>query len=74
MSTKNAESSKLRFRDLLQVVDSTDLMGVAGLGMLGTGLWWVWPPVSLIVCGVLLFAVAVLAARSRADTPTRGDD
>ena len=44
----------------------TDLMGVAGIGMVGTGLWWVSPSASLTVTGLILLGLAIFAA-------TRGD-
>lgn len=39
-----------------------DLAGVGGFGMLFAGLWWLFPPSALIVCGAMLAFVAYQAA------------
>ncbi len=36
-------------------VDARDVLVVAGLGMVGAGLWWMYPPAALVVIGGILF-------------------
>lgn len=43
-----------------------DLMAVAGLALVGVGLWQVYPPASLMVVGGLLLAASWSASRVRA--------
>ena len=43
--------------------DGYDIVALAGLALLVTGLWLVWPPLALIVCGALLLAFGVWGAR-----------
>lgn len=47
-------------------MDANDLVGLAGLLLLGVGLWLWWPPVAFMVVGGLLAVVAVLRAWLRA--------
>ncbi len=42
--------------------DARDLVGIAGLGLLGTGVWLVYPPAALIVVGSALLALALVGA------------
>ena len=37
-----------------------DAIGLAGLAMMGTGLWWVQPWISLVAVGALLVGMAIL--------------
>ena len=37
-----------------------DAIGLAGLAMMGTGLWWVQPWISLVVVGALMVGLAIL--------------
>lgn len=39
-----------------------NVTGLAGLSMVGAGLWWVYPPAALIVVGGLLLAGSVWGA------------
>jgi hypothetical protein len=41
-----------------------DLASLSGLLMLTTGLWWIYPPSSLIVCGVLLLVGGIMGAKA----------
>ncbi len=50
--------------------DSSDLLIAIGLFMLGIGLWWVYPPCSLIVVGSIIVWVGV---GSPAFRPGKGD-
>lgn len=43
-----------------------DLMGLAGIASIAVGTWWMHPPVSLVVTGVILLGIAV-AAGARGD-------
>lgn len=36
-------------------MDLHDVLTVCGLIMVGVGLWWIYPPVALIVVGAILF-------------------
>ena len=38
-----------------------DIAELVGLGSMFVGLWWIRPPVALVVVGGLLFGVAFLA-------------
>ena len=38
----------------------SDAIGLAGLALLGTGLWWLQPWISLAVVGALLVGMAIL--------------
>jgi len=49
--------------------DLFDLMALAGLVMLGVGLWWIWPPLALVVPGALLLAIGLVAAWLRGGRP-----
>lgn len=44
-----------------------DLLGVAGLASIGVGLWWVYPPASLIALGAAACWLAVQGAKSEWD-------
>ena len=39
-----------------------DIVGLAGLGLLAYGLWWMWPPLAFIVPGAVLVLLSLLAA------------
>lgn len=39
-----------------------DVMGLAGLVMLGGGLWMWWPAGALMICGGILLGLAVVSA------------
>ena len=54
--------------DGLAAVGATDVMALVGLGLLGAGLWMVWPPLALMVVGGLLLALGLAGAWMR----TRG--
>jgi len=47
-------------------VGAPDVMALAGLGLLGAGLWMVWPPLALMVVGGLLLALGLVGAWMRA--------
>ena len=51
------------------IPDLYDLLALAGLVMLGVGLWWIWPPLGLVVPGGLLFVVGMLAAWGKVGRP-----
>lgn len=40
-------------------IDGNDVLAVVGIALLGVGLWWVYPPVALIVVGSLLVKLAI---------------
>lgn len=40
----------------------TDLMGLAGVALIATGVWWISPAWSLVVTGSIMLALALLAA------------
>ena len=42
--------------------NARDVMGLAGLGLLGAGLWLWWPPAALMICGGILLGLAVGSA------------
>ena len=45
------------------IMDFNDVLALLGFISLSIGLWWVYPPVALIVGGILLMAVGTLRAR-----------
>lgn len=54
-------------RALLQVV-----VVLVALGLILTGLWWVWPPVSLITGGVFLLVALYIEAYLNSQSPMTG--
>lgn len=44
-------------------LDLRDVVALAGLGMLGYGLWLFWPPAAYMAVGALLFGLAIWRAR-----------
>lgn len=44
-------------------VDARDLLGLAGVVLLGYGCWLVYQPAAFMVTGVIFIAAAALAAR-----------
>lgn len=59
-------------------MDRYDVLAVVGIGLLGYGLWQIYPPLALIVTGVLVLAAAVLGSRAatikRAANKKKADD
>lgn len=47
----------------MKILDMNDLLGLTGLGLVTYGLWLIFPPVSFVVCGSLLMAVALIRAK-----------
>jgi hypothetical protein len=45
--------------------DRRDLVGLAGVFLLGLGFAFVWPPLGLIVPGAILTAIAVFGVRGQ---------
>lgn len=43
-------------------MDRYDGLVLVGLGMVGVGLWWVYPPLALIVPGAFLATLGVVMA------------
>lgn len=43
----------------LQAIDARDVIGLAGLGLLAFGAWFVWPPLAAIIPGAVLTYVAI---------------
>lgn len=41
-------------------------IGIAGLAMLATGLWWIYPPASLITLGTLFLSGAIFGTLNAA--------
>lgn len=39
-----------------------DTIAIVGLGTLFGGLWWIWPPIALVVLGIVLLAGVVLSS------------
>lgn len=54
-------------------LDAWDVMILLGFAGLTGGLWWVMPPLSLIVAGVLLLAAGLAGARAKPDKPAASD-
>lgn len=48
---------------MVEALELTDQMRLAvesaGLTMMAVGLWWIWPPMALIVVGALLLVASV---------------
>ncbi len=44
-------------------IDRRDIVGIGGLCLIGTGLWWIFPPAALIVPGLILTGIAVFGVR-----------
>lgn len=42
-----------------------DVLAIVGVGMIGAGLWWHYPPASLVVVGSIVLAAAVLGHFSK---------
>lgn len=40
-------------------LDRFDLLTLVGLGMVCAGLWWLYPPAALIICGAVLMAAGM---------------
>lgn len=53
------------------MIDFYDVLVILGLVMLGAGLWWISPPVALIVIGALLIVGAFLLSWMRAGRPAK---
>ena len=51
------DSDKKKFKWISLFIDLT---GICGLGMLGTGLWWYDPKISLIVMGLIMVFFAIV--------------
>ena len=49
----------------LLTLDIDDILTVAGIGMIGAGIWFIYWPASLIVMGLLCFTLGVLGSRMR---------
>jgi len=49
-----------------------DAGALSGLGAVGAGLWWVYPPACLIAVGGVLLVFCVWGARAWAAMPRRG--
>lgn len=45
--------------------DLNDALYLAGLGLVGTGLWWVFPPAALVTCGAVLVVLGRLGVGRR---------
>lgn len=52
-------------RDRKKIV--ADVLGFAGIGMIGAGLWIYDPRVSLVVTGAILMALAIAIGRRSGD-------
>lgn len=44
-------------------VDVNDFIASLGLGMIGAGLWMIYPPAALIIIGAVLFIIGLLRSR-----------
>lgn len=53
-------------------IDLSDLLVVVGVGLIGVGLWLVYPPVALVVVGGLCLAGGLVGARKRAHSASSG--
>ena len=47
----------------------TDVLGFAGIGMIGAGFWIYDPRISLVVTGTILLALAIAIGRRSGDGP-----
>jgi hypothetical protein len=36
---------------------------LAGLSIMGIGLWWIWPPLCLVVAGIVFMSLGLWGAR-----------
>jgi hypothetical protein len=43
-----------------------DLLAAAGIVMLSSGLWWLSPPLALVLIGTLLLGLGLLLAQRKA--------
>ncbi len=43
--------------------DRRDIVGLAGLVLIGVGAWWVFPPAGLIIPGAILAGVAIFGVK-----------
>ena len=43
-------------------MDRYDVMVLLGLGLLAGGLWWIYPPLALVVPGALVLIAGVVGA------------
>jgi len=39
-----------------------DVLALAGFGVAFAGLWWIWPPAALVICGLPVCALGVWGA------------
>lgn len=46
-----------------------DLIALAGIGLVGTGCWWLCPPAALIVVGAVLLIGLLLGSARRGGKP-----
>ena len=44
-------------------IDVFDVLALAGVLLIAVGLWWVYPPLALIISGIWLFAAAVYGSQ-----------
>lgn len=53
-----------------------DVMAFGGLALVGTGLWWIYPPAALILLGVALLGLVImsLVMANVHDTRKEGED
>ena len=51
-------TGKAAFKALAEITIH-DVLVVVGIGCLGIGLWWIYPPAALITIGVLLIAAGM---------------
>jgi len=45
-----------------------DAVAIAGLVLLGGGLWWIYPPAALVGVGGILMALAIMGVRRHGDS------
>jgi len=46
--------------DLIKKIDPRDIVCIIGLSLLGTGLWWLEPWISLVTTGTILVVLSII--------------
>ena len=47
-------------KELIKKIDVRDVICLVGLSLLGTGLWWVKPWLSLVIIGSILIVFSII--------------
>jgi hypothetical protein len=48
------------FISQIKSIDLRDIIGLSGIILIGVGFWWIFPPLGLILPGIILAGVAII--------------